>query len=48
MSELVLATRNAGKFAEVQRLITVHAPHITLRSVADFNLDDVEETGTTL
>ncbi len=47
MSELVLATRNAGKFAEVQRLITVHAPHITLRSVAEFNLDDVEETGTT-
>jgi len=47
MSELVLATRNAGKIAEVQRLITVHAPHITLRSVAEFNLNDVEETGTT-
>ena len=47
MSELVLATRNAGKIAEVQRLVSAHAPHITLRSVADFNLDDVEETGST-
>ncbi|MEY3715368.1 MAG: hypothetical protein RL155_243, partial [Actinomycetota bacterium] len=47
MSELVLATRNAGKIAEVQRLISVHAPHIKLRSVAEFNLDDVEETGVT-
>jgi len=47
MPELVLATRNKGKIAEVQRLLTEHAPHITLRSVADFNLDDVDETGTT-
>ena len=47
MSELVLATRNAGKIAEVQRLVSAHAPNITLRSVADFNLDDVEETGST-
>ena len=47
MAELVLATRNKGKMAEVQRLLNEHAPHITLRSVADFNLDDVEETGKT-
>jgi len=44
MPELVLATRNKGKIAEVQRLLTEHAPHITLRSVADFHLDDVDET----
>jgi XTP/dITP diphosphohydrolase len=31
----------------VQRLISLHAPQITLRSVSEFNLDDVEETGTT-
>ena len=47
MAELVLATRNKGKIAEVQRLLNEHAPHITLRSVVDFNLDDVEETGET-
>jgi XTP/dITP diphosphohydrolase len=47
MPDLVLATRNKGKIAEVQRLISLHAPQVTLRSVAEFNLDDVEETGTT-
>lgn len=47
MNDLVLATRNKGKIAEVQRLISQYAPHIRLRSVADFNLDDVEETGAT-
>lgn len=47
MTELVLATRNAGKILEVQRLLEVHAPQITLRSVADFALDDVDETGET-
>lgn len=47
MSVLVLATRNKGKIEEVQRLISQHAPHIQLRSVADFDLEDVEETGTT-
>ncbi len=31
----------------MQRLISLHAPQITLRSVSEFNLDDVEETGTT-
>lgn len=47
MPDLVLATLNKGKIAEVQRLISLHAPQITLRSVSEFNLDDVEETGTT-
>lgn len=47
MTDLVLATRNAGKILEVQRLLKEYAPHIHLRSVAEFNLDDVEETGTT-
>ena len=47
MTDLVLATRNAGKILEVQRLLEEYAPHIHLRSVAEFNLDDVEETGTT-
>ena len=47
MTDLVLATRNKGKIIEVQRLLLNYAPHINLRSVADFNLDDVEETGTT-
>jgi XTP/dITP diphosphohydrolase len=44
-SELVVATRNNGKIAEVERLLAEHAPHIKLRSVADFDLPDVEETG---
>lgn len=47
MTDLVLATRNKGKIEEVQRLISQHAPHIHLRSVSEFDLDDVEETGTT-
>ena len=47
MTDLVLATRNKGKIAEVERLISQYAGNINLRSVADFNLDDVEETGTT-
>lgn len=47
MTDLVLATRNKGKLEEVQRLISEHAPHIRLRSVAEFGVDDVEETGST-
>ena len=47
MTDLVLATRNKGKIEEVQRLISEHAPHIRLRSVAEFAVDDVEETGAT-
>ena len=45
--ELVLATRNKGKVAEVERLLKVHAPNVLLRSVAEFDLADVEETGDT-
>ena len=45
--ELVLATRNKGKIAEVQRLLNEHAPLVRLRSVAEFDLPDVEETGET-
>ena len=40
--ELVLATRNKGKVAEVERLLKVHAPNVSLRSVAEFDLADVE------
>ena len=47
MTDLVLATRNKGKIEEVQRLISEHAPHIRLRSVAEFGVDDVDETGST-
>lgn len=43
---LVLATRNRGKVKEVERVLQQHAAHITLKSVADFDIDDVEETGT--
>lgn len=45
MTTLVLATRNNGKVAEMQRLMSSHAPHLILKSAAEFNLDDVEETG---
>lgn len=45
MTELVIATRNQGKIEEVQRLLNIHAPNVKLRSVAEFDLDDVEETG---
>jgi len=47
VAELVLATRNAGKILEVERLLQAHAPQIHVRSVSEFNLDDVEETGDT-
>ena len=47
MAELVLATRNVGKILEVERLLQAHAPQIHVRSVSEFNLDDVEETGDT-
>ena len=47
MATLVLATRNAGKIAEMQRLMSIHAPAIKVVSVAEFNVADVEETGST-
>lgn len=47
MTELVVATRNQGKIAELQRMLSEHAPAIRLRSVSEFDVADVEETGTT-
>lgn len=42
---LVLATRNRGKIEEVERVLKQHTAHIKLKSVADFDIADVEETG---
>ncbi len=47
MNDLVVATRNQGKIAELQRLLMEHAPTLRLRSVSEFDVADVEETGTT-
>ena len=44
---LVLATRNQGKIAEMQRLLDSLSSDIQVRSSSEFNLDDVEETGST-
>lgn len=43
--ELVVATRNQGKVAEIERILSDVGASIKLRSVAEFNLGDVEETG---
>jgi XTP/dITP diphosphohydrolase len=46
--EIVLATRNLGKVAEFERLLSEYASDITVLGLADFpDLPDVEETGTT-
>lgn len=44
---LVLATRNQGKIAEMQRLLDSFSSDIQVRSSSELNLDDVEETGST-
>ena len=44
---LVLATRNQGKIAEMQRLLDSLSSEIQVRSSFEFNLGDVEETGST-
>ena len=44
---LVLATRNQGKIAEMQRLLDSLSSEIQVRSSSEFNLSDVEETGST-
>ena len=44
---LVLATRNQGKIAEMQRLLNSFPSKIQVRSSSEFNLNDVEETGST-
>ncbi|MGQ0625791.1 MAG: RdgB/HAM1 family non-canonical purine NTP pyrophosphatase [Sporichthyaceae bacterium] len=48
MAELVLATRNAGKLVELQRLLDDAGLAVTLRSVGDFPyVGEVAETGAT-
>jgi len=47
---LVIATRNKGKVAEIERILRFDGGQpvaITVKSVAEFDLPDVEETGET-
>lgn len=44
---LVLATRNKGKVLEVERMLKIHAPEISLISMVDLDIGDIEETGNT-
>ncbi len=44
---LVLATRNKGKVLEVERILKIHAPEISLISMVDLDIGDIEETGNT-
>lgn len=46
MKTLVIATRNKGKIAEIARILSFDSG-IQIRSVAEFDLADIEETGTT-
>ncbi len=46
MKTLVIATRNKGKIAEIARILQFDS-EIEVRSVADFDLEDIEETGST-
>lgn len=47
MTDIVYATTNPGKFAEVQKIFAGQG--ITIHSAADYKVDiDVDETGTTL
>lgn len=46
MATLVIATRNKGKIAEIARILSFDSG-IQIRSVAEFDLADIEETGTT-
>ncbi|MFM1789620.1 MAG: hypothetical protein RLZZ12_969 [Actinomycetota bacterium] len=50
MKTLVIATRNKGKVAEIERILKfdrLNQAAITVKSVAEFDLADVEETGDT-
>ncbi|MBU3716528.1 MAG: RdgB/HAM1 family non-canonical purine NTP pyrophosphatase [Candidatus Nanopelagicaceae bacterium] len=53
MTTLVIATRNKGKIAEIDRILKFensepnNAQAIKVRSVAEFDIDDVDETGST-
>jgi XTP/dITP diphosphohydrolase len=42
---LVVASRNRGKIGEIQRLLDSEKLKVEIKSVADFKLPDVEETG---
>jgi XTP/dITP diphosphohydrolase len=47
---LVIATRNKGKIAEIDRILKFEEDSsnpIEVKSVADFDIDDVDETGST-
>jgi len=46
LKTLVIATRNKGKIAEIARILTFDSS-IQVRSVADFDIEDIEETGST-
>ena len=46
MATLVIATRNKGKIAEIARILSFDSG-IQIRSVSEFDLADIEETGTT-
>jgi XTP/dITP diphosphohydrolase len=46
-AELVIATHNKGKLAEIAALFRGAGLDIACRSAADFNLESPEETGTT-
>ena len=48
MRQLVLATRNKGKIAEFERMLTAYSSDIQVLGLADFpDLPDVDETGAT-
>jgi len=46
VATLVIATRNKGKIAEIARILSFDSG-IQIRSVSEFDLADIEETGTT-
>ena len=47
LPQLVVATRNKGKVAEIQRILAEVGAEIRLLSVSDFDIGEVEETGET-
>jgi XTP/dITP diphosphohydrolase len=53
VTDLVIATRNKGKIAEIARILRFEnsdpatTQAIDVRSVAEFDIDDVDETGST-
>jgi XTP/dITP diphosphohydrolase len=48
VTTLVIATRNKGKIAEIARILKFeNADSIEVKSVAEFDIEDVDETGST-